>query len=263
MLKYFIPITILSTPIGQVTGDRISTEIIEAVGGFLVTFVACFEMYQKRQLFHKWFHNLLRGFGINIDLRIHDSNDDHDDNHDNDAIDRLDRNDRTNYLNADNSDSRDCYNKQLEQLDMSHMSYYTHDGHDQRSGKDHSNSHHEHEHEHHPFHELYTLHDKLGEGKFSIVMEGIHRETCKHYAVKVITKALSGEEQELKLQQEIDLLRQVKQHPHIVQLHESYNEIDYLTFNNINGFNLNSCCLSKRRWYRNYGSFRSYSIRHD
>lgn len=55
MLLYFIPITILATPLGQITGDRVSTDLVEAIGGCLVTFVACFEMYQKRSLFYKWF----------------------------------------------------------------------------------------------------------------------------------------------------------------------------------------------------------------
>jgi hypothetical protein len=51
MLRYFIPITIIATPLGQITGDRVSTDIVEAVGGVLVTFVAVFEIYQKRDFF--------------------------------------------------------------------------------------------------------------------------------------------------------------------------------------------------------------------
>jgi hypothetical protein len=51
MLRYFIPITVIATPLGQITGDRVSTDIVEAVGGVLVTFVAVFEIYQKRDFF--------------------------------------------------------------------------------------------------------------------------------------------------------------------------------------------------------------------
>jgi hypothetical protein len=51
MLRYFIPITIIATPLGQITGDRVSTDIVEAVGGVLVTFVAVFEIYNKRNFF--------------------------------------------------------------------------------------------------------------------------------------------------------------------------------------------------------------------
>ena len=53
VLRYFIPVTIISTPLGQITGDVISTDIIKMVAGCLVTFVATFEMYQKRELFAK------------------------------------------------------------------------------------------------------------------------------------------------------------------------------------------------------------------
>ena len=55
MLWYFIPVTIVATPLGQMVGDRISTDMVEAVGGILVSFVAVFEVYQKRELFSNWF----------------------------------------------------------------------------------------------------------------------------------------------------------------------------------------------------------------
>ena len=53
VLRYFIPITIISTPLGQITGNVVSTDMIKMIAGCLVTFVATFEMYQKRQLFAK------------------------------------------------------------------------------------------------------------------------------------------------------------------------------------------------------------------
>jgi len=55
MLLYFIPVTIVSTPIGQYVSSLISTTIVEMVGGILVCFVAAFELYQKRVRFWKWF----------------------------------------------------------------------------------------------------------------------------------------------------------------------------------------------------------------
>ena len=54
ILRYFIPVTILSTPLGQITGESISTELVETIAGVLVTFVAVFEIYQKRKLFAKY-----------------------------------------------------------------------------------------------------------------------------------------------------------------------------------------------------------------
>ena len=53
VLRYFIPITIISTPLGQITGDVVPIDLIEMIAGVLVTFVAIFEMYQKRKLFGK------------------------------------------------------------------------------------------------------------------------------------------------------------------------------------------------------------------
>jgi hypothetical protein len=61
MLMYFIPITIISTPLGQAVGDRVSTSLVEVIGGVLVTFVAVFEMYQKRELFANWIFGCFRG----------------------------------------------------------------------------------------------------------------------------------------------------------------------------------------------------------
>ena len=58
VLRFFIPITIISTPLGQITGDAASTDMIELIAGFLVTFVATFEMYQKRKLFAKHIRKL-------------------------------------------------------------------------------------------------------------------------------------------------------------------------------------------------------------
>jgi hypothetical protein len=54
MLRYFIPITIAATPLGQLLGETISTEVIEAVAGVLVSSLALFEVYHKREQFATW-----------------------------------------------------------------------------------------------------------------------------------------------------------------------------------------------------------------
>ncbi|KAL9187678.1 hypothetical protein ACHAXT_006056 [Thalassiosira profunda] len=51
ILLLFVPITLVSTPLGQLVSDKVPTKIVQAVAGALVTFVACFEIYCKR----KWF----------------------------------------------------------------------------------------------------------------------------------------------------------------------------------------------------------------
>lgn len=48
MLFYFIPVTILSTPLGQFLGDKLSTKVVALSGGLLITCVAVFELYRNR-----------------------------------------------------------------------------------------------------------------------------------------------------------------------------------------------------------------------
>ena len=66
ILAFFIPVTIISTPLGQLTGDAVPIDMIELIAGFLVTFVAIFEMYQKRKFFEKYFQKRCYN-GENID----------------------------------------------------------------------------------------------------------------------------------------------------------------------------------------------------
>jgi len=55
VLLLFVPITLVSTPLGQLVSDGVPTNIVQAVAGVLVTFVACWELYSKRN----WFLRLL------------------------------------------------------------------------------------------------------------------------------------------------------------------------------------------------------------
>ena len=89
MLYYFIPITIISTPLGQITGDRVSTELVEMIGGILVTFVAVFEVYQKRERFAAWFCGWLK-------------------KKDSDVIPRCDSRERTERWELGSSDDSSC-----------------------------------------------------------------------------------------------------------------------------------------------------------
>ena len=51
VLILFVPITLVSTPLGQLVSDGVPTNIVQAVAGVLVTFVACWELYSKRNWF--------------------------------------------------------------------------------------------------------------------------------------------------------------------------------------------------------------------
>jgi uncharacterized membrane protein YfcA len=48
ILLLFVPITLISTPIGQLVSAYVPTKIVQAVAGVLVTFVALWELYCKR-----------------------------------------------------------------------------------------------------------------------------------------------------------------------------------------------------------------------
>ena len=61
MLLYFIPLIIVSTPLGQFISSRVSTDVIEIVGSILVTFIAILELYEKRKSFAAWLRCEFRG----------------------------------------------------------------------------------------------------------------------------------------------------------------------------------------------------------
>jgi serine/threonine protein kinase len=56
------------------------------------------------------------------------------------------------------------------------------------------------------FGEVYKMGDKLGEGAFSVVKKGSHRQTQKSYAIKIVTKSKLTKEDEVALKDEIDIL---------------------------------------------------------
>ena len=54
MLLYFIPITIISTPLGQLTSEHVSINTVKRVGGIIVFLVAVREVYLKRTFFFSY-----------------------------------------------------------------------------------------------------------------------------------------------------------------------------------------------------------------
>ncbi|KAL7478516.1 hypothetical protein ACHAWX_000120, partial [Stephanocyclus meneghinianus] len=51
ILLLFVPITLVSTPVGQLVSVYVPTRIVQAVAGVLVTLVAVWELYSKRNWF--------------------------------------------------------------------------------------------------------------------------------------------------------------------------------------------------------------------
>lgn len=58
MLFYFLPTTVISTPLGQLTAEYVSADTVKMAGGILVTFIAILEIQQKRGVFLKWIMTL-------------------------------------------------------------------------------------------------------------------------------------------------------------------------------------------------------------
>mmetsp|Transcript_24109 Transcript_24109/g.41198 ORF Transcript_24109/g.41198 Transcript_24109/m.41198 type:complete len:289 (-) Transcript_24109:145-1011(-) len=72
--------------------------------------------------------------------------------------------------------------------------------------------------------DFYELHEELGQGEFSVVIRGTHKETGEEYAIKCIEK---HDVDTSRLQTEVDILTQVS-HPHIISLKEVFDTPDTL-----------------------------------
>lgn len=67
---------------------------------------------------------------------------------------------------------------------------------------------------------------QLGEGAFSVVKEGQHKQSGKSFAIKIVTKAKLTHEDEEALKDEIDVLKEL-QHNHIIRLYDVFDESQY------------------------------------
>eukprot|EP00549_Striatella_unipunctata_P015666 CAMPEP_0118677192 /NCGR_PEP_ID=MMETSP0800-20121206/2488_1 /TAXON_ID=210618 ORGANISM="Striatella unipunctata, Strain CCMP2910" /NCGR_SAMPLE_ID=MMETSP0800 /ASSEMBLY_ACC=CAM_ASM_000638 /LENGTH=387 /DNA_ID=CAMNT_0006572833 /DNA_START=116 /DNA_END=1279 /DNA_ORIENTATION=- len=77
-----------------------------------------------------------------------------------------------------------------------------------------------------PFNELYKLGKPLGEGAFSVVREGGHRQSGRTYAIKIVTKSKLTFEDEVALKDEIAVLKELD-HKHIIRLYDVFVEPQY------------------------------------
>lgn len=73
------------------------------------------------------------------------------------------------------------------------------------------------------FNELYKLGKQLGEGAFSVVKEGSHRQSSSSFAIKIVTKSKLSKEDEIALKDEIAVLTELK-HKHIIRLYDVFDE---------------------------------------
>jgi len=76
------------------------------------------------------------------------------------------------------------------------------------------------------FSELYKMGKQLGEGAFSVVKDGTHKQSGDSFAIKIVTKAKLTAEDEKALKDEISVLKELK-HDHIIRLYDVFDEGQY------------------------------------
>jgi calcium-dependent protein kinase len=75
--------------------------------------------------------------------------------------------------------------------------------------------------------DIFEVKEKLGNGKFGLVRLGIHKETGRKVAIKIITKKdMDNKDLEL-IKTEIDILK-ICQHPNIIKLYDIFENPDYI-----------------------------------
>mmetsp|Transcript_19499 Transcript_19499/g.25144 ORF Transcript_19499/g.25144 Transcript_19499/m.25144 type:complete len:339 (-) Transcript_19499:196-1212(-) len=76
------------------------------------------------------------------------------------------------------------------------------------------------------FNNVYTTGEELGNGAFSVVVEGTQKETGNSYAIKVVTKKKLAREDEAALKDEVMILQEME-HPNIIRLYDFFEEPDF------------------------------------
>lgn len=75
--------------------------------------------------------------------------------------------------------------------------------------------------------DLYEVKQKLGNGKFGLVKFGIHKQSGRKVAIKIINKANMSLEDQGLVRSEIEILK-VCQHPNIIKLYDVFENVDNL-----------------------------------
>ena len=75
--------------------------------------------------------------------------------------------------------------------------------------------------------EIYEIRQVLGKGKFGLVKLGIHRESGRKVAIKIINKKLVTAIDVQQVKTEIDILK-IAKHPNIIQLYDVFENENYI-----------------------------------
>lgn len=101
------------------------------------------------------------------------------------------------------------------------------------------------------FKQLYRIGDKLGQGAFSVVKEGTHKQSGKSYAIKIVNKYKLNIEDKAALKEEIRVLHEIH-HPHVVDLFDVFDDptddYTYLVTEKISGGSLYERIETKGRY---------------
>jgi len=70
----------------------------------------------------------------------------------------------------------------------------------------------------------------IGQGTFSVVYQGVHRESFKQVAIKIITKSKLKEADLLSTRKELSILKFIQEHPHenVINLLDAYEDTTHI-----------------------------------
>lgn len=75
--------------------------------------------------------------------------------------------------------------------------------------------------------DLYEVKQKLGNGKFGLVKLGVHKETNRKVAIKIINKANMSLEDQGLVKSELEILK-ICQHPNIIKLYDVFENVEHI-----------------------------------
>lgn len=75
--------------------------------------------------------------------------------------------------------------------------------------------------------DFYKIEDELGAGSFGVVRYAVNKLTGQEVAVKIIDRKDLGEDEEVALKTEVEILSNLD-HPNVVKMFEVFEEEDYL-----------------------------------
>ena len=72
----------------------------------------------------------------------------------------------------------------------------------------------------------------MGKGKFGLIRLGIHKETGREVAIKIINKKEMSIQDLKLLKTEIEILK-ISQHPNIIRLYDVFDKINFMYISKI------------------------------